>query len=97
MHDPDNEYVLRQITLFCRKIEHYKTGQLTLNSLILDLSALSDAISRKSWTDLVSPIINHLEEINAIALVEGRNIGPDDKAEINRLLAALEASVRSFV
>jgi hypothetical protein len=94
--DTDDAYVTRQIHLFCQAIERYRATEISLNSLVLNLEALSSAISRKSWTSGALPLINHLEEINAVALSVGRKVTPDERSAVERLLLTLEVFARDF-
>ena len=91
-----DEYFNRQVSLMRRLMNDYRDGQLSLNKCIQNLEGISEAIGSESWKNSIFPIILTMEQINAVAITEHRELHDADKMLIEKSLNDLEHLIQHF-
>lgn len=91
-----DEYLKRQISILCRSLEEYREGLLHLNTLILRIEEISDAIGDQPWKDAVYPIILELEQVNAAVMNTKSNLNTTDSVIVEKSLLDLEKLIKQY-
>jgi hypothetical protein len=89
----DSEFVGRQLKLIILRIDDWRKGRRSLNSVLGDFMALSAAMDSAEWSQLTQAIFLRLEEANAMNIVESIPLNP---SEIEREMQLLELAVSNF-
>jgi hypothetical protein len=91
-----DEFLARQFSILRELIKRYFDGALGLDALIQRIEGLGDAIGIEAWKDVVFPLLLSMEQINAVALEEKRNLTAVEKRSIEQSLTEMEALVERF-
>ncbi len=79
----------RQAALLRQLIHDYRIGNISLDTLIQEIEAVSDVIGTDAWDGAISQIVWSMEQIHA-ALIEGRrSLTPEESASIGGSLLDL--------
>lgn len=76
----------------------YRAGKISLRRLIADLDAVLNHLEKSEWSDEFRSHCGTLELIYAVALYRGTldSLSPDELADIDEAIAALEAHLESW-
>jgi hypothetical protein len=91
-----NEFFARQMVVLRRQMTDYRNDELSLNALIQRIESIGDLLDSEAWNDAIFPIVLSMEQVNAVALDENRELTEADKVIIKNSLAELEALVNRF-
>lgn len=91
-----DEFIGRQLALIEQAIFDYEGKGLSLNSLVSRIEAASLAVGNDSWSGIVYPFVSALEEVNALALDEGRSLDSEDQRIVGDALSKLKSAIQSY-
>ncbi|WP_275761193.1 hypothetical protein [Ralstonia pseudosolanacearum] len=91
-----DDFIGRQLALIEQAIFDYEGGRLNLNSLVSRIEGASLAVGSDSWSGIVYPLVGALEEVNALALDEGRGLDSEDQRIVGDALSKLKSAIQSY-
>lgn len=91
-----DEFIGRQLALIEQAVFDYEGGRLGLNSLVYRIEGASLAVGNDSWSGIVYPLVGALEEVNALALDEGRGLDSEDQKIVRDALSKLKSAIQSY-
>jgi hypothetical protein len=91
-----DEFLARQFSVLKELIKRYLDGALGLDALIQRIEGLGDVIGIEAWKDAVFSLLLSMEQINAAALEEKRDLTAAEKRSVEQSLIEMEALVERF-
>ena len=91
-----NEFFARQMVILLRHLSEYRNGELSLNALIQRIESIGGVLESEAWNDAIFPIVLSIEQVNAAALDESRELTEADKAEVENSLVELKQLINRF-
>ena len=88
-----DDYLDRQLTLSEQFIAEYGCGKISLNTFVQRIEGVALAAGSDFWTNIISPLIGPMEEVNALALDERRGLDDEDKKIIEDSLSKLKIAI----
>lgn len=86
----DEDFYRRQAVIISQRVDDYRRGLRTLNQLAQDLEALEHVLATydASWRKQFRNAWTTIEDINAVALSEGRRpLTSEESSMVNRALS----------
>ena len=91
-----DELFRRQFLLIQQSIDDYRTGRLSLNSMIQRIEGACRIINIDQWKNAVSVPLFEMEQINADVLNAGTNLSDKDKSDLEKFLLDIEKLIVYF-
>ncbi|MHA6879176.1 hypothetical protein [Ralstonia pseudosolanacearum] len=91
-----DDFIGRQLALIEQAIFDYEWKNLDLNSLVSRIEGASLAVGDDSWSGIVYPLVDVLEEANALALDEGRSLDAEGQRIVGDALSKLKGAIQSY-